>query len=51
MSKNALPAAALVSIGCSVAFRLAPSARRVLTMSCRSIHYVLRLLVYVLTGE
>jgi hypothetical protein len=34
MSKNALPAGVLVSIGCSVAFRLAPLARSVLTMSC-----------------
>jgi len=33
MSKNALPAAVLVSIGCSVAFRLAPLARSVLTTS------------------
>jgi hypothetical protein len=36
MSRKHLPAAVLVSIGCSVALKLAPLALRVRTMSCRS---------------
>jgi hypothetical protein len=36
MSRNAFPAAVLVSMGCSVAFSAAPFALSVRTMSCRS---------------
>jgi hypothetical protein len=36
MSRKHLPAAVLVSIGCSVAFNEAPRARTARTMSCRS---------------
>jgi hypothetical protein len=36
MSRNAFPAAVLVSIGCSVAFRLAPFVFTERTMSCKS---------------